>query len=238
MYNIKKNALTLIEIVVVIMMIWILMTATTMYLWWSDEKRKTIEAQWCLNTLWWEINNFLFFTLTSKNLKIDGSESVSPDYYIVEFTWWSSNYCSSGNMCDKINLSYSTWWDSTTDITIYKTLSISNCTQDNPLKFYRSWTETKYIIMNKWFSPKSNNNYEVFYLSWNHIDLIWDVIIWLCLNSDCSEPKEIWKFVADARSQTISVRNCKFYEDNSTKCKTREGCQVYDVTDPTLCNQY
>lgn len=221
------------------MMIWILMMATTMYLGWSDEKRKTIEAQWCANTIWWEINNFLFYTLTSKNLKTN-ENIISPNYYIIEFTWWNTNnYCSSGNMCDKINLSYSTW-DTPVDITTYKTLSISNCNQNNKLKFYRSWTETNYIIMNKWFSPKSIDDRNVFYLSNNiWIALLWDVIVWLCLNSDCSDPKEIWKFVADARSQTISFRNCKFYDNNNpTKCKTREWCSVYNTSDSTICEKY
>ena len=221
----KKNAFTLIEIIVVIMMIWILIMATTMYLWWSDEKRKTIEAQWCANTIWWEINNFLFYTLTSKNLKIDGEE-ISPNYYIVEFTWWSSNYCSSGDMCDKINLSYSTWENYTTNIKQYKTISIPTACQQNnqPIKFWRNWTGTSYIIMNKWFSQIDNNE-NVFYLldsQSNTKTLLWYVIVWLCLNSKCTNPKEIWRFVADARSQTISMANCKYYDnDDPTKCKTR-----------------
>jgi hypothetical protein len=236
----KKSAFTLIELIVVVMMIWILMMATTMYLWWSDEKRKAIEAQWCANSIWWEINNFLFYTLTSKNLKLSENVFIFPNYYIVEFTWWNGSFCSSGDMCDKINLSYSTW-DSPSDIKIYKTLSISDtCNQNNQLKFYWSWADEKYIIMNKWFSPKNINDKNVFYVSGNNsIALTWDVIVGLCLNKDCDKPKEIWKFVADARSQTISFRNCKFYDnDDQTKCKTREGCQIYDSSDSTICQRY
>lgn len=228
--------------IVVVMMIWILMMATTMYLGWSGEKRKTIEAQWCVNSIWWEINNFVFHTLTSKNLKLSESESIFPNYYIIEFTWWNDSYCSSsGQMCDKINLSYSTW-DEPTNINIYKTISIPTTCQWNkqPLIFFRSWSETNYIIMNKWFSPKSINDKNVFYLKSNSsTELIWDIIIWLCLNSECDSPKEIWKFIADARSQTVSLTTCKFYDnDNPTKCKTREGCQIYDSSDPTKCQKY
>ena len=222
------------------MMIGILMMATTVYLGWTDEKRKIIAAQWCINTIWWEINNFVFYTLTSKNLG-HNSETISPDFYIVEFTWWNDVYCSSSNTCNKINLSYSIW-DTPENIITYKTLNISNiCQQNNqPLKFYRDWWETSYIIMNKWFSPRNiKHNEEIFYLSWNHKRLSWDVIVWLCLNDECSNPKEIWKFVADARSQTISTRNCKFYDDDDpTKCKTREGCQIYNKSDETLCEKY
>lgn len=220
------------------------MMATTVYLGWSGEKRKVIEAQWCANTIWWEINNFLFYTLTSKNLKISDSETISPNYYIVELTWWETNSnCSSSNLCKEINLSYSTW-ENPIDITPYKTLNISNtCQQNNqPLRFYRSWFDTTYVIMNKWFSPKSISDKNVFYLknnTNNNISLLWNIIVWLCINSECSNPKEIWKFVADARSQTISFRYCKFYDnDNPSKCKTREGCQVYDENDPTTCTKY
>ncbi len=229
--------------IVVVMMIWILMMATTMYLGWSDEKRKTIEAQWCTNSIWWEINNFLFYTLTSKHLKLSETETISPNYYIIEFTWWNSSYCSSWNkMCDKINLSYSTW-DEPTDINVYKTITISSACQQNnqQLKFFRSWSEATQIIMNKWFSPRSINDRNVFYLKDinNNTLLLWYLIVWLCLNKDCTDPKEIWRFVADARSQTVSLANCKYYDnDNPTKCKTREGCQIYDSSDPTTCQKY
>ncbi len=240
--HIKKiNAFTLIEIIVVVMMIWILMMATTMYLWWSDEKRKTIEAQWCANAIWWEINNFLFYTLTSKHLS---TEIQSPNFYIIEFTWWNnSNYCFSGYMCDKINLSYSTW-DTPTNVTQYKTLTISTtCQQNNqPLKFWWDSTGTTHIIMNKWFSPRSINDKNVFYLrdsNNNTKSLLWHIVVWLCLNNDCTNPKQIWRFVADARSQTVSLANCKYYDnDNPTKCKTWEGCQIYDTSDSTICQKY
>lgn len=220
-------------------MIWILMMATTMYLGWSGEKRKTIEALWCANSIWWEINNYLFYTLTSKHLN---SEIQSPNYYIIEFTWWIGSYCSSGNMCDKINLSYSTW-DDPTDIEVYRTLTISTtCQQNNqPIKFFRSWTETTHIIMNKWFSPKNINDRNTFYLKDinGNNELLWYIIVWLCLNKDCTSPKEIWRFVADARSQTVALATCKYYDnDNPTKCKTREGCQIYDSSDPITCLKY
>ena len=218
-------------------MIWVLIMATTIYLWWTDEKRKIIEAQWCVATIWGEIHNYLFSTLTSKKLKISNSQKESPNYYIIGLTWWD---CLNG--CDEINFSYSTW-DEPTNIEIYKTLSVSKTCQQTkqPLKFYWSWgNNTEYIVMNKWFSPRSNINKKIFYIEWWWSQtVLWDIIIGLCLNKECSTPKEISKFVVDWRSQTISVRNCKFYqESNPTKCKTREGCSLYASSDPTLCQEY
>ncbi len=223
----KISAFTLIELVVVITIIGLLILATTVYLGWSGEKRNVIEWQWCAAAIWWEITNYVFNTLTSKKLKLSNNESISPNYYIIQFTWWKETTpCLSWNECDKIIFSYSTWEDYPTNIKEFKTISSSSVCRQNkqPLKFYWSWTDTNYIIMNKWLSPRDVSNQEVFYLSWN-IDryMSWDIIIWLCLNSECTTPKQIWKFVADARPQTISIKNCRFYDEtNPTKCKERE----------------
>lgn len=220
----RKKAFSLIELVIVVTMIWILIMATTIYFWGTDEKRKTIEALWCASTIWWEINNFVFYTLTSKNLRLSNSETVSPEYYILWFSWWTTTYCSSGNMCDKIDFLYSS---DLSEIKTYKTLTISSICHWNkqPLKFYWSWWNTDYVIMNKWFAQKSESNKEVFYVRKNNgsKSMVWDIIVWLCLNTDCTNPKQIWKFVADARSQTIALKTCRFYQsEDPTKCKERE----------------
>ncbi len=205
---------------------WLLIMATTVYLGWSEEKRKVIEWQWCAAALWWEITNYVFYTLTSKKLRLSDTESISPNYYIIYFTWGDAATCSSWHECNKIVFSYSTWEDPT-NIKDYKTVDITNTCRQNRqnLKFYRSWTNnTKYIIMNKWLSPRSISNQEVFYLSWDSMNLSWEIIVWLCLNGDCTDPKQIWKFVADARPQTISLKNCRFYQaEDPTKCEERES---------------
>jgi hypothetical protein len=199
------------------------MLATTVYLGGWDEKRKIIEAQWCANTIWWEINNFIFYTLTSKHLKIDDNNTISPSYYIIQLTW-----CNESWACDKINLAYDTWNSS---INTYKTLSVSNtCNQTRqPIKFYRTWnnpSDINYIKMNKWLSPKNINERNVFYIETTNAwkEIIGDIIAAICLDKNCTgSPKEFWKFRVDWRSQTISRKNCKFYDDDPTKCKEREN---------------
>lgn len=197
------------------------MLATTVYLGWGDEKRKVIEAQWCANTIWWEINNFIFYTITSKHLKIDDDNSIAPSYYIVQLTWCNDTWC------NKIDLAYNNTWDS---IISYKTLSASDiCHQTKqPLRFYWSWdfnNSAKYVKMNKWLSPKDITEKNVFRINDDNgsTQLIWDIITAVCLNKECTNPKEFWKFRVDARSQTISRKNCKFYDDDPTKCKEREN---------------
>ena len=221
MYNIKKNAFTLVELIIVVGVIWILMMATTVYLSWTDEKRKVIEAQWCANTIWWELNNFVFYALTSKVLK-DNNTPISPYHYIVQLTW-----CNASWYCNKMDLSYDT--EDITNPIIYKTVSISACQQTKqPLTFNWSWdnNNNKKIMMNKWFAPKSETNRNVFYITngnTSNIELSWDIITATCFDKDCKSKKEIWKFRVDARSQTISRKNCKFYDDDPTKCKERES---------------
>lgn len=216
----------MVELVIVVTIMWLLIMATTVYLGWSWEKRKVIEGQWCAAALWWEISNYVFYALTSKKLRLSNTETISPNYYIIQFSWSDNNgICTSWHECNKIIFSYSIW--DLTDIKNYKSVDITNTCRQNrqSLKFYWSWTNTNYIVMNKWFSPKSISDQEVFYLQWNDWRklLSWDIIVWLCLDGDeCSNPKQIWKFVADARPQTISLKNCKFYDDDPTKCKERE----------------
>ena len=80
--------------------------------------------------------------------------------------------------------------------------------------------------MNKWFSPKDISDKNVFYIekSWTPgIALLWNILTSTCFDNSCKSTKEIWKFLVDARSQTVSRKNCKFYDDDLTKCKEREN---------------
>lgn len=229
----NKKAFTLVEVVLVISIIWLLIAWITVYLWSSDEKRETIEAQWCASTLWGHISNYVFFALTSKNLRVENSTTVSPNIYTIWLSWWNSNESTpcntinaSGNniLCDKLIFWYSTWEN---DIWIYKEITVKNsCRQNQPhLWFFWSWWDNiKNVVMNKWFTTMSLSNPNTFYLkdwAWENI-VVWEIIIVLC-NKNCSTKKEIAKRVADWRSQTISLHNCAFYEDDSLKCKERES---------------
>jgi competence protein ComGC len=228
----KKNAFTLIEMVVVIIMVWILIMATTIYLWWTDERRKIIEGQGCAASLWWEMANYVFYALTSKNLRDDNDEPISPSLYVIQLTWDWVAVCNSGvrnwlsGHCDKLKFLYSTWNSSFVD---YKTYSVWNSCRWNNVRLSLYWdsVNVKYVVMNKWFMPTkddANSKSKVFYLSGDGQGLYtWNIIVGLCLNSDCSTPKEISKWVVDARAQTISTRNCKFYQDEDpTRCEERE----------------
>ena len=216
--NKKFKSFTLLELIIVIAVVWILMMATTVYLWWTDEKRRVIEAQWCAYSLWGEITNFVFYALTSKNLTLEDDSRVSPDYYYISLTWWTATGY------NKILLSYSTWNSSTSNTKIYKTLSsLKDCPWNkNNLIYQRTWWNGR-VIMNKWFSVSADDpsNNQVFTIEW--IGLTWDIIISLCMNDNCTNPKQISKFTIDWRPQTIFTKNCKFYEVNDgTKCKERE----------------
>ena len=63
----------------------ILMTAMTIYLDGSGERSKIIEAEWCAATLDGEIQNYMYYALTSKKLKVweNYDQEVSPDWYYI-----------------------------------------------------------------------------------------------------------------------------------------------------------
>lgn len=214
----------------VIAVVWILMMSTTVYFWLSDENRKVIEAQWCVYTLWGEMTNYVFYALTSKNLRTEDDDIVFPLLYAIQLTWsdWICTWAvrSGWNHCDKISFLYS--WQNSTGYELYHIYSAwNNCRWNNAkLSFYRSWdNDIEYVEMKKWFMPTSESDRKVFYLKNNWWDdpIFWDIIVGLCLNSDCSSPKEISKWVVDGRAQTISTRNCKFYDSSDpTRCKERE----------------
>ena len=214
----NKKAFTILEITLVVAVIWILMVWMTIYLWWSDEKRAIIEAQWCASTIWGEMTNYVFFALTSKNLRLEDSNSVvSPDTYTI----WLSN-CSEfdgDTLCNSLNFWYQIWWGS---IEPYKEVTVKNTCRQNQsnLKFFRNWWDNT-VYMNKWFTTTKLNDSRTFQLEW--WNLLWDIIIVFCSNDACSPKKEISKRVVDWRSQTISQHNCAFYEDDWFKCKKREN---------------
>lgn len=249
----NKKSFTLIETIIVVAVLWILMMWTTIYLEWSDDKRRIIEAQWCAATIWWWINNYIYYALTSKSLRLESNNVVSPNFYYIKLNWWNSTdlNCNkdNNNLCDRLQFLYSTWNESSKSL--YKTYSFSdtcNLSPSTKLRLYRdiSSSDVPFIRMNKWFTPVNLNDSNIFYINkWNNI-LTWDIMIVLCLDNDCKMLKQFGKREIDWRTQTIALRNCAFYENDyveaggikTMKCKTREGCRVYSGTDSTACEQY
>lgn len=228
----------------------------TVYLWKSWDRSKSIEAEWCANALWWTLDNYVYYTLTSRNLRLTDnlSEAISPAYYFIQLTGTSNpeKKCIPENIgswffCKKIILWYSEE-DIPTEINEYKNVTVSNtCRHGKPhLWFYRAWWtsgDIQYIRMNKWFTPKEANAERVFFLqqNWDTEDdklLTWDIMVVLCSDDSCEWWKQIGKRQVDARSQTIAFKKCRYYEDNWNICKTREDCKVYSSSDPTACEEY
>lgn len=228
----NKKAFTIIEITLVICIIWILIAWITVYLWGTDDRRAVIEAQGCASTIWGRINNYVFFALTSKNLKLENEWiTVSPTIYTIQLSGWNStdikpcnaiNASGDNILCDKLIFWFSTWWD----LGLYKEITVRNsCRQNQPhLWFFWSGENNntiKKVVMNKWFTTINLNNSNTFYLDGG--SLVGDIIIALCNNDECYPRKEISKRVIDWRSQTISQYNCGFYDDEWFKCKDREN---------------
>lgn len=226
--NQKQKAFTMLELIFVIFIIAIIIMSTTVYLW-IDDKRKIIESQWCVTTIWWELHNFLFYALTSKKLRLDEETTVSPEFYIIQLTWSTSetgNCINTWAICDEILLRYDTW-DGIVET--YSRPSLKSCHWGlSRIGYYRSWDiDIKQVTMNKWFAASTDNPYDkkVFWLedfSGNKL-LLWDIIVVLCVNENCTEPKQISRLTIDWRSETIAIKNCNIYQDeDSNLCEQRE----------------
>ena len=189
-------------------------------------------------------------------------------YYIQLTGWTTDpeHKCTPENafswyLCKDITLWYATWYFSWTydpDLNIqeYQKINVSNtCRHWKPyLWFYRSWWQhtwdIEFIRMNKWFTPREVNAERVFFIKdngWTTEDdtklLTWDIIVVLCADASCectdkSCRKQIGRRHVDARSQTISFKKCRYYEDEWNICKTREDCRVYSGWDITQCLEY
>jgi prepilin-type N-terminal cleavage/methylation domain-containing protein len=255
--NKLKKAFTLTELIMVIAIIWILMMWMTVYIWWSGEKTKIIEAEWCANSLWWVMDNYLYYALTSRTLS--GENDTIYSYYI-QLSWWtltSNKNCitseftwSNPIFCNEIVLGYHTW---NSDLTIgdspavYQERTIWDVCRQNKsnLWFYRSWLEgnVSYLKMNKWFAQTNIADRNVFYIVDDNTDnnerersLLWEIIIVMCSDDNCTWRKQIAKWVVDSRSQTISLIKCKYYDENDLRmCKIWEDCKQYDPDNPTVC---
>ena len=228
----------MVELILTVSVIWILIMWTTVYLWGAGDRRKIIEAQWCANTIWWEIDNFIFYALTSKELgnieapdnyrikmkKSDSDKTINCSYKDIDWENFT-NYC---------NELVFYWNNNGNDgENTYKTITARNtCSQTNQnLRYLRNINSNNYNInyinINKWFTQISNNDGRVFYLQGNDDDnnkyITWSIMIILCLDNDCQSRKEIGKRDVDWRTQMVSLNKCRFYDEGDTsKCKERE----------------
>jgi prepilin-type N-terminal cleavage/methylation domain-containing protein len=235
--KLKAKAFTMIELIVVVTIIWILALWMTIYLDWTWDRAKNIEAESCAKSILWNMNNFLYYTLTSKTLKDHEWNEVSPNYYTIQLSWWNSNW----SACNRTNFTWSkifcneivVWYlqsGGSAEIIPYTTYTVGNtCQQNNSrLWLYRSGNKNiSYVKMNKWFSPLSLEETNVFFITTddpNEKLLYDDIIVMRCNDNNCRSWKELWKFEVDARTQTITYSKCKFYkEDAANECLEREG---------------
>ena len=214
----------------------------TVYLWWLWERAKIIETQWCAISFWWEMNNYVFNALTSKNLKLSDGTIVSPEQYYIKLGWdIAVRYCSKENfksdwtVCNRLIFSFKEPWALVKKQ--YKTVTIGNTCRQNQANMwlYRiGWTswDIEGIYMNKWFAPRSINERKVFYLQHNTGNNLseeenklsqGDIMVLLCPSSNsCSWGKEVGRFHVDARTQTITFQKCRFYKDDLISCEARE----------------
>lgn len=181
----------------------------------------------------WDTN-----TLTIDN-KYNSTDIQNSRCQIQKVDTW---YIISDNKCNEIILAYQTWNNISGNLSStiqYKAISSDkNCRQNNwtELRFYWlnfTWensqaTTGKMISMNKWFVPFSIaiEDQKPFYTMWQNVNerfIYWEILIRFCIDwKNCKWEKDVWKRIIDARSQTITLKKCRFYyDDYPTICEER-----------------
>ncbi len=210
MSNSWKSWFTLIEMLIVLVLVGILMTAfKTIF---QTKDQTTLYAQNCINMVYGELNNFLNSAMTSKWL-YTGNQTIYPDFYQIAFK-------ESNNRIDLIyqNKDFSgiqktymfSWW----------TPKNFNC-YNNSYHVAMSGNSTRDITMTKGFS----NQWEEipFQIKHNNQNILtWDIIFYAC-SYDWSHCQEIGKLSLDTRSKQISKALCIAYTwTDNTQCLYRD----------------
>lgn len=211
----KIKGFTLVETLIVIIMIGLLSMSMMTYLGGNDERVLRYKAEWCVKTINGKLQNFLNFALTSKSFTLSGA-LFSPDYYVLWFSWmtvsWFDHFVLNG-----ITLS----WDNK----LLEKVSKSDCTNelDKELRFVVTWSQFSWVFMSKWFRQITPKDRFIFVLTWwNSYPFTGEVLVKLCETDECK--KDIAKWVFDTRVQSIFLKMCLFYKEESLdECGERES---------------
>jgi len=209
----KKLWFTLIEILIVLIVIGVLSMGMMTYLGWNDERALMFKAEGCLTTIDGKVQNFLNYALTSKSFDFWGT-FFSPDYYTILL---------SGTTNDGYNqfVLYGSTGESARQL-IHK-VSKSDCMNefDKDFRFVISWTAFSWIVMSKGFrqvNPKDTFTFALTKESLLTGTFTGSIIVKVCMD-DSGCKREIAKWNIDTRVQSIFLKKCLFYkEDSADEC--------------------
>lgn len=190
--NKKKSGFSFLEMLIVVLIVSILFVALR---WAFEIKNKNIfYGQACVETVYGEINNFLYAGLSSKSL-FTWNISIFPDQYTISFD----------SIQQRIELKYTEKGNEYTYNTIPFTgnSNIAYCSSNN-YAILLTW-KTYEIHINKWL--QEDTNLQSFYLTWGYTWSIWGNEFLLC-SLQWTGCKTIARFESDSRTLSITKQIC------------------------------
>ena len=199
----KKKGFSFLEILIVIMVIWILFIS---FRWSFTIKNKDIfYGQACIETIYGEVNNFLYTAMSSKSVN-SWWEQIFPDTYSIQFSGQS------------ITLGYQTSEDT---YAIYRDILISgntsNYCNDNTYNILMSG-DTYTVYISKWLQGEQWTN---FFLSGASSIHTWGNTFLQC-DSALTGCKTIAYFESDTKILHIKKQMC-LTTNEAGECEERDN---------------
>lgn len=210
MLSSKGKAFTLIEMLLVVIILWILMSIWVNRLALFDSDKYYSES--CVNTLYGPLSEWIYYAATSKSLSWD----IMPDKYVIQTinqtSWFVLNYEKNG-------------------INIYYTGLLSNlnyCQKGDRYKVFFSADFDRIIMLPLLRSYGNQNGFEILKKDGGSSLATGAMYLKFCSPASETMCRDFWEIVFDARTAMIKKRFCKIYypkdESNSGKekqCKER-----------------
>lgn len=199
----KKSWFTFLEILIVMIIISVLFVAFRSSF--QVKNKDIFYGQACIETIYGEVNNFLYAAISSKSLNSWWTQ-IFPETYIITF---------SGQVIDL-------WYqESEGPYTIYSSIPISENTNNycssNKYTIVMTWDSYE-VYISKWLQNNQNTN---FFLSGTTGVSTWGNTFLQCDNT-LTWCKTMAYFQSDTRALSIQKKMCLAFEDN-WDCSERDN---------------
>lgn len=203
----RKKWFTILELIMVIWIISILIVTFRDIF--NNSNKDYLYAEVCVNKIYWDINNYIYSALTSKWLYVSWSWTIFPKQYTIKIQPSNNEF----SLDYKIN----TWtWTYIQENLDNQAMEEYYC-KTNKYTIYLSWDDFN-ITINK--SSIQDQTLPTFTINDGQAEFTKTTAINLCYTgNDC---KEIYNFMTDIRTQTISKKKCLLINDQWTNCLERD----------------
>ncbi len=201
----RKKWFTIFELIIVIWIISILITALNRFSY--DNKRDYLYAETCINKVYWDINNFIYSAITSKWI-YTGNSVIFPENYFININ----------PQKNEIYLHYktatSTWTFMRYNLS-GSDLKKSYCF-NNDYQVFLSWENIEISIKK---STVEDSILPTFIIKDKPEQFTWIIKTLICYTNNC---KEIANLLIDTRTESITKRKCVQINNQGTDCLKRD----------------